>query len=145
MTENILEHTRNSIYYDVKPGEENTQNFSLVIIWWSIHEAQTSQTLCHLSVAVAAVTFETMTHMDPVNIHFQSVFLLCINLFPVLCSVPAGGREAEEPDSSPADQTLHWTSTPSRPLLSDRAQLQTQIHTEEGKNSSASSLISDVV
>lgn len=50
-----------------------------------------------------------------------------------MCSVPVGGCEAEEPDSSPADQTVHRTPTSSRPLLSDGAQLQTQVRTEEGK------------
>lgn len=51
--------------------------------------------------------------------------------------VPVGGGEAEEPDSSPADQTVHRTPTSSRPLLSDGAQLPTQDRTEEGKDFSS--------
>lgn len=50
-----------------------------------------------------------------------------------LCSVLVGGGEAEEPDSSPADQTVHRTPSSSRPLLSDSAQLQTEVGPEEGK------------
>lgn len=53
-----------------------------------------------------------------------------------LCPVPVGGGEAEEPDASAADQTLHRAPPPSGPLLSDGAQLQTQVPTEEGEGGS---------
>lgn len=53
--------------------------------------------------------------------------------FP-LCAVPVGGGEAEEPDSAAPHQTVHRTQTTSRPVLSDGAQLQTQVRTEEGKD-----------
>lgn len=51
-----------------------------------------------------------------------------------LCAVPIGGSEAEKPDSPAPHQTVHWTPTSSRSLLSDGTQLQTQIHTEEGND-----------
>lgn len=51
-----------------------------------------------------------------------------------LCAVPVGGGEAEKPDPVAPHQTVHWTPTSPGPLLPDGAQLQTQIHTEEGKD-----------
>lgn len=51
-----------------------------------------------------------------------------------LCAVPVGGGEAEKPDPAAPHQTVYWTPASPRPLLSDGPQLQTQIHTEEGKD-----------
>lgn len=72
--------------------------------------------------------------LRPEQKFFRTSHALCV------LTVPPGGRSAEEPDPPPSHQTVLRPAAPPRPLLSHGAQLQAEVHPEEGGSPSPPSV-----